>query len=124
MKKRYLTYAVALSVGMQLFSACSDDFLEVKPKGLNVESNYYRNQQEAFNGVLAVYDAVGWSDGLITKVGAMNSASDDFKAGGGGANDIAGYQLLTDYSRLTPAQGPQENLWRKGFSGIFRANVL
>src|SRR5690606_18931682 len=28
-----------------------------------------------------------------------------------------------DYS-LTPAVGPQGELWRKGFSGIFRANIL
>jgi starch-binding outer membrane protein, SusD/RagB family len=81
--KKYL--AVLLMLGMQWISACSDKFLEIKPKGTDLESNYYRNAQEAFNGLIAVYDVVGWqSSGYITKVGAMNSASDDHYAGGGG----------------------------------------
>jgi starch-binding outer membrane protein, SusD/RagB family len=56
-------------------------------------------------------------------VGAMNSASDDHYAGGGGPNDISDFQVISNYT-LTPATGPQGELWRKGFSGIFRANVI
>jgi len=120
--KKYL--AVLLVLGMQWISACSDKFLEIKPKGTDLETNYYRNAQEAFNGLIAVYDVVGWqSSGYITKVGAMNSASDDHYAGGGGPNDISDFQVISNYT-LTPATGPQGELWRKGFSGIFRANVI
>ncbi|MFD1820596.1 Starch-binding associating with outer membrane [Pseudarcicella hirudinis] len=124
MKRNINKYIAGLVIGVQLLSSCTTDFLEVKPKGTDLESNYYRNQQEAFNGLVAVYDVVGWQgSGFVTKIGALNAASDDHYAGGGGANDITSFQVFSNYT-LTPATGPQDELWRKGFSGIFRANVI
>ncbi|MDQ1085528.1 MULTISPECIES: RagB/SusD family nutrient uptake outer membrane protein [unclassified Siphonobacter] len=124
MKKNTLQWGALLMGGMLLFNACSSDFLEVKPKGTDLETNYYRNQQEAFNGLVAIYDVVGWQGGgYVTKVGTLNAASDDHYAGGGGPSDVTDYQVISNYT-LTPAVGPQDELWRKGFSGIFRANTL
>ena len=115
----YTCAVLCLSIG-----ACRDSFLEVKPRGTDLEANYYRNRQEAFNGLVAVYDVVGWQGGgYITKINSLNAASDDHYAGGGGPNDITDLQVISNYT-LSPAQGPQEELWRKGFSGVFRANIL
>jgi hypothetical protein len=103
---------------------CSDSFLEVKPRGSDLESNYYRNEQEAYNGLVAIYDVLGYMGGsLVTKVGALNSAADDHYAGGGGPTDMMVFQAWSNHT-LDPANGPQESLWSKGYSGIFRANVL
>jgi hypothetical protein len=125
MKIIYRKCGVALTLGLLLLSSsCKDSFLEPKPKGTDLEANYYRNQQEAFNGLVAIYDMLGSQDGLISKAGAMNSASDDFRAGGGGAGDIVAYQAVSDYRLLNATTGPQTNLWAKNFSGIFRANIL
>lgn len=124
MKKRNIIYVAVLLTGFQLISACDErEFLEIPPKGRSLEENYYRNQEEAFNGLVAAYDPVGWVDGLVTKVGAANSASDDHFAGGGHATDMNEFQVWDQFT-LDPAVGPQENLWRKGYQGIFRANVL
>ncbi|ASZ11596.1 RagB/SusD family nutrient uptake outer membrane protein [Chitinophaga pendula] len=124
MKVKYISYITLLAAGMQLASSCSKSFIEVDPKGTFLEDNYYRNQQEAFNGLVAVYDIVGWqSSGYITKIGALNAASDDNFAGGGGPNDVSDFQVFSNYT-LTPATGPQSELWRKGYSGVFRANIL
>ncbi|SFW86830.1 RagB/SusD family nutrient uptake outer membrane protein [Chitinophaga sancti] len=124
MKKKYIPHILTFAIGLQLMSGCSRDFLEVQPKGSNLEANYYRNQTEAFNGLIACYDVVGWQGGgYVTKVGAMNAGSDDHIAGGGGANDVTAFQVFSNYT-ITPDQGPQDELWKKGFSGIFRANVL
>lgn len=107
-----------------LIGSCKKSFLEVKPVGTNLESNYYRNETEAFNGLIAVYDVVGWQGGgLVSKVGAMDAGSDDQLAGGGGPNDITDYQVISNYT-LDPATGPHNELWKAGFSGVFRANVL
>lgn len=123
MKKNYI-YITAILIGLGLAGACSSDFLELKPRGTDLESNYYRNETEAFRGLVAIYDVVGWQGGgYVTKINAVSAASDDHYAGGGGANDITNLQVWSNYT-LTPAQGPQEELWRKGFSGIFRANIL
>ncbi|QHS60468.1 RagB/SusD family nutrient uptake outer membrane protein [Chitinophaga agri] len=124
MKTRQIPYIIAMALGLQLASGCRDSFLEVKPKGTDLEANYYRNATEAFNGLIAVYDVVGWQGGgYVTKVGALDAGSDDHLAGGGGPNDVSSFQVFTNYT-LTPAQGPQEELWKKGYAGIFRANTL
>jgi len=125
MKRKYSKYftALALTAGLQLMS-CSDSFLDVKPKGLDLESNYYRNQEEAFNGVVAAYDVVGWQgSGFVTTIATLNAASDDHYAGGGGPSDIMDFQVISNYT-LNPTTGPQGELWRKGFSGVFRANSI
>lgn len=121
--KNQLKYITVLCT-VWVLGACSDSFLHLKPRGTDLEDNYYQNRQEAFNGLIAVYDVVGWQgEGYITKVNATSAASDDHYAGGGNSTDIPDLQVWSNYT-LSPAQGPQEELWRKGFSGIFRANVL
>src|SRR5690606_18070290 len=118
---KHLVYSCAVGLAA---AACSDSFLDIKPRGTDLEANYYRNRQEAFNGLVAVYDVVGWQGGgYITKINSLNAASDDHYAGGGGTNDITDLQVISNYT-LSPAQGHQEELWRKGFSGVFRANIL
>ncbi|MBL3658700.1 RagB/SusD family nutrient uptake outer membrane protein [Fulvivirga sediminis] len=108
-----------------IVSGCSDDFLEVEPTGKSTEAFYYSSESEAYAALVAVYDIVGFvSSGYIDKLPALNSASDDHYAGGGSSGDIAAFQAWNDYSKLTPATGPQEDLWSKGFQGVYRANIL
>ncbi|MES2777006.1 MAG: RagB/SusD family nutrient uptake outer membrane protein [Bacteroidota bacterium] len=122
--KKHIKYTAALTFLLLAFAGCKRKFLEITPRGLNLESSYYRNQTEAFNGLVAIYDVVGWTGGgYVTKVNALDVACDDHLAGGGGANDITNLQVWSNYT-LTPAVGPQAELWRKGYSGVFRANTL
>src|SRR5690606_14516076 len=101
-----------------LGQSCSDSFLELKPRGTDLEENYYRNRQEAYNGLVAIYDVVGFqSSGYTTKILSTSAASDDHFAGGGGSSDLPHIQAWSDYS-LEPAVGPQEDLWRRGYMGI------
>ncbi|UZR97538.1 RagB/SusD family nutrient uptake outer membrane protein [Chondrinema litorale] len=124
MKFIYIKYFVVVTLLAQILGACSDDYLEVEPKGRSLEENYYRNEDEAYNGLVAVYDVVGWvGGGYVTKITATISASDNHYAGGGSATDVTSLQVWNDYS-LDPANGPQGELWTKGYSGVFRANIL
>src|SRR5690606_31736035 len=107
-----------------LGQSCSASFLELKPRGTDLEENYYRNRQEAYNGIVAVYDVVGLQSlRYVTKILAASAASDDHFAGGGGSSDLPNIQAWSNYS-VSPAVGPQEDLWRRGYMGIMRANVL
>ncbi|SDG60851.1 RagB/SusD family nutrient uptake outer membrane protein [Chitinophaga filiformis] len=124
MKTRQIPYIIAMAMGLNLAAGCSDKFLEIRPIGTDLEANYYRNATEAYNGLVAVYDVVSWQGGgYVTKVGAMDAGSDDHLAGGGGASDVTAFQVFSKYT-LAPDQGPQEELWKKGYAGIFRANTL
>ena len=123
MKNLIKIYSLFLAV-VFIASACGEDFLEVEPKGTELEGNYYRNAEEALAGLIAVYDNVGGVSGpYVDKFLATNAASDDCYAGGGNSSDITAIQVWNNYT-LDPATGPQESLWSKGFSGIFRANVI
>jgi hypothetical protein len=107
-----------------LFTSCGKDFLEVPPKGTKLEENFYQTAADAFEALTAVYDQIGGtSGGYINKFTANLSASDDHYAGGASATDVNNLQVWSNYT-LDPATGPQGELWSRGFSGIFRANVL
>ena len=86
MKKNLLRLmTIGLVASPLFFQGCSKDFLEAKPKGTDFEEFYYRNETEAMNGLVAVYDVLGYQSGnYVSKLAAMNIASDDMLAGGGG----------------------------------------
>ena len=58
-----------------LLSSCSKDFLEVEPKGTSLENNYYQNQEQAFSGLVAVYDIMRKNSGGFEN---MNTALEVF----------------------------------------------
>ncbi|UII26692.1 RagB/SusD family nutrient uptake outer membrane protein [Fulvivirga maritima] len=122
-KNRYIKLSL-LVAAMFVSGSCSDDFLDVDPVASKLEINYYQNQEEAYAALVAAYDPVGWiGSNYVSKLFATNVASDDFNAGGGSSSDQPDIQAMSNYS-LNEARGPQGELWNKGYSGIFRANIL
>lgn len=106
-----------------LAAGCSEDFIDVTPKGTFLEDNYYRNEEQAYSGLIAVYDVMRkQSGGFENMVAMLNAGSDDFFAGGGGATDGTGIQSFSNYT-ITPATIPG-SFWNDFYQGIFRANTL
>lgn len=121
--KRYITYTAGLSIVLSLFSSCKK-FVETDPRGQFTQEGYYRNQAEVFNGLVAAYDPLGFQGGdYVSKITAMNAGSDDNLAGGGGSSDFTPLQAISNYT-LIPANGPQDALWKGGFLGVYRVNIL
>ncbi|WP_347158225.1 RagB/SusD family nutrient uptake outer membrane protein [Pontibacter chitinilyticus] len=124
MKRKHYIYIALLALGLPLASSCSDDYLDVDPEGTILESNYYKNPEEAYTGLVAAYDPLGWEAGsTYHNIGAVNSASDDAYAGGGGPSDMSTWQAWNRYT-LTPAIGPQGEYWNRNFTGVSRTNTL
>lgn len=121
--KKNIKYAIILCIVTAFTVACGESFLDVEPRGTDLESNYYRDGEEAFNGLIAVYNALRFQTNYTTKYNVMSAGSDDHYAGGGSATDQMRLQVISNHS-LSPEQGPQDRLWEANFSGIFRANVL
>ncbi|MEO8794879.1 MAG: hypothetical protein ABI390_05395, partial [Daejeonella sp.] len=106
------TFAVVASA-LMVTTACKKDFLEVDPKGTLLESNYYKNADQAFAGLVAAYDPMGFETvNTYHNFGALNSASDDHVAGGGGSADMETWQVWSNYT-LDPSKGPQGDYWNR-----------
>ena len=104
--------------------SCSKDFLNPDPKGTLMEATYYSNPEEAFAGLVSAYDPVGWQTAVTYfNFGAVNGASDDHVAGGGGPNDMETWQRWSNYT-LNETQGPQQDYWNRNFTGVSRANII
>lgn len=124
MKRTYIHYLAVAALALPLLSSCEKEFLEVDPRGTVLESNYYANPEQAFAGVVAAYDPMGWeAGGTYHNIGAINAASDDAYAGGGGSSDMNTWQVWNNYT-LDPAIGPQGEYWNRNFTGVSRSNTL
>ncbi len=124
--KKLIFYTI-LSLGAIQLSSCSKKFLEVKPKGIQLESNYYQTPDQAYAALVATYNPVGWqvggSDNTYIPLLAINGAADECYAGGGGSGDMLGWQAWNTYD-LTSVIGPQAGYWDRSYTGIYRANLL
>jgi len=124
MRNIYIKYLAAIVLGAFTVTACTDEFLEVDPSGTQIENNYYKSAAEAYNGLVAAYDPVGWeASGSYANFVGLNIASDDHLSGGGSSTDVPWYQVWNTYT-LTPTDGPQIGFWSKNFTGVSRANTI
>lgn len=123
--KNHKIFIVILIGGSLFISSCSKEWLEVEPKGTTLEANFYRNAQEAFAGLVSVYDPLGWQvvRDYASKLGLLNTASDDTYAGGGAFADRATWEAWNTFT-VTPALGPQDDFWGRNYAGVNRANTL
>ena len=113
---------IALAIIITIVS-CEKDFLEVQPKGTNLETSYYKNETEAFAGLVSVYDIMRKnSGGFENMITMMNAGSDDHYAGGGNETDGLGIQGFSNNTLKPTTMEPV--LWSEHYQGIYRANYL
>lgn len=114
---------IILATATVSFAACSEDFLTVPAEGKALTSNYYKNEAEAFSGLVATYDIMKKnSGGFENMIAMLNAGSDDHFAGGGGDSDGRGIQSFSNYSQ--DGYTIPQSFWNDHFQGVFRANIL
>lgn len=114
---------IILATATASFVACSEDFLTVPAEGKALTSNYYKNEAEAFSGLVATYDIMKKnSGGFENMIAMLNAGSDDHFAGGGGDSDGRGIQSFSNYSQ--DGYTIPQSFWNDHFQGVFRANIL
>ena len=125
MKKSILYIAGLGLLASILLPSCTTDFLELKPRGTMLETNFYQTEEELMEALVATYDVLQWggTNGWTMTLGLLNAASDDTYAGGSDASDQPNW-VAYDQFTLDPFIGPQLGLWQKYYSGIYRANLL
>lgn len=121
---KMLKYKIGLIIAVIMGSlSCSKDIIELSPTGTVLESNFYKTEQELFQGLVAAYDPLGFATNFTMKMGLLNAASDDTHAGGSDASDQPSW-VAYDKFTLDPNLGPQAGLWSKNYTGIYRANLV
>lgn len=125
MKNKFIKSTIAIVALMQIFVSCKKDFLELTPRGTTLEDNFYKNEKEVMQGVIAVYDVIQWgtTGGFTMKMPLLTAASDDCWAGGSNAADQPAWVAYDNFN-MTSFVGPQGGLWNKNYSGINRANLI
>ena len=99
-----------------LVTSCGDDFLTKKPQAALVQEDFYRNEYEAFQGLVGTYDPLGWESTFDMSWWSI---------GDGAAGDLAGTSLgvtgVMQYS-YSPSNGGLLDFWPGMYGGIDRAN--
>jgi hypothetical protein len=119
-KKLFLIYILSFLFG--IYSCNDKDWLEVKPTDRVAESNFYSTPEEAFFGIIPIYDGnsiMNFGSSLVNG----EIWSDNAYAGGeaGGASQIDMQQNEKNSSIVTSATVGQ--LWYKSYYTIYRANT-
>lgn len=121
--KNKVLYFILLAVCVQLLDGCKKE-LDVNRQNRILFDQYYKTEADAFAALVSIYDRFGFqSGGLYDKCSIMDAACDDQLAGGGGPTDINDLQVMQTYT-LSANVGPHGYLWNRGYSGIYRANIL
>ncbi|TDQ07000.1 RagB/SusD family nutrient uptake outer membrane protein [Pedobacter metabolipauper] len=125
MKFKNIKYTIAVLAIMQVTVSCKKDFLELTPRGTALEGNFYKTEEEVYQGLIAAYDVMQWgtSGGYTMKMPLLTAASDDSYAGGSSPSDQPNW-VAYDNFKMDSRLGPQVGLWSKSYTGINRANLL
>jgi hypothetical protein len=97
-------------------------YLEVKPTGEFLLSNYYSNQAQALTGVIACYNVLPYN--YYNYLLALNSGSDDCYTGGGNSGDQSAMQAFNNYTLLNSSSGTADIFWNSLYNGVSNANTI
>jgi hypothetical protein len=119
-----ITYYIVVA-GILVSATACEDFLDLQPKAERVELNFYKSENDATEALVAVYDVLQWNSvqGFHPTPMFLDIASDDAFAGGGSRTD-APNTIQVDKQLIVPTNGENYGLWKKGYIGISRANIL
>ena len=107
-------------------TACKKSFLNAKPEGTILESDYYQTPDEAKAGLIAAYNPLGWTvvSSYSPLTVELTLASDEAYAGGGSSSDMTGFQQWNTYTLSSSTPNILADLWNRNYTGIARANTM
>ncbi len=125
--KKYILSPIPVILLVLLFTACSKEFLDRQPLDQEVSTNFYQTEEDAMEGLTAVYDVLGYdmTPGVnwCPFVTMSDILSDDSFAGGQDANDGMDEDELNTFS-IPTTNMIVHAIWLKNYTGIYRANLL
>ncbi|KAF5068415.1 SusD-like protein [anaerobic digester metagenome] len=125
MKTIYKTFSTVLLI--VLLSACSKDFLDLKPLDQEVSTSFYKTEEQAMQALVSIYDVLGYQEtpgvSWAPFIVISDILSDDAYAGGSDANDGQDENEFNTFTIPTTSKIAHA-IWLKNYTGIYRANLL
>lgn len=125
MKTTYKIFSTLLLIA--LLSACSKDFLDLKPLDQEVSTSFYKTEEQAMQALVAVYDVLGYQEtpgvSWAPFIVISDILSDDSYAGGSDANDGQDENEFNNFN-IPSTSKIAHAIWLKNYTGIYRANLL
>ncbi len=120
------TYSKLLIFTFVIFlSGCGEDFLTLSPQGTVFSSEFFNNAEEVEQALISAYDVLGHQKGVglawAPQLFLTEVLSDDALAGGQDPGDGTLSNEFNTFSFSTNNEVVR-SLWKKGYTGIFRAN--
>jgi starch-binding outer membrane protein, SusD/RagB family len=132
MKKIFL-YTASLLLVLIIGYSCKKSFLDRQPIGQEVIETYFTTEKRAMEGIVGVYDPLGWDktfdrmfwclgDGATDDNNLGISRDDDNNAG----TNYVQINIAADYSNMNAIKlSPAFGIMYKGYyDGIYRANLM
>lgn len=125
MKYNRLKYFTVL-VSLLALVSCSKDFLETDPVGKMPADEFYSNDEQAFQGVIAAYDILQWtyaSPEWNSSFMLKTLPSDETECGGADAGDQPKYQELNSFGYASGNQAVK-GVFEANYYGAYRCNMV
>ncbi|WP_018626512.1 RagB/SusD family nutrient uptake outer membrane protein [Niabella aurantiaca] len=124
--KRINMFKLFAVFSLAVAASCNKSFLDVDPKAIQLESEFYKTSDQLLSGLIAAYDPVSWEGTAPSSYASFIffvAAGDECYSGGSTATDIPQLQAMNNYT-LDAATGPQLNFWQQYYTGVARCNVF
>jgi starch-binding outer membrane protein, SusD/RagB family len=122
MKSSHKNKILMILAVLLLTAGCSEDFLDIGQRGVTSEKDFYKTDDEALQGLMAVYDNLQGMQYIYCAT--ITGLSDEAYAGGGQRGDNGGALEELNEFRVGPANGNVQNLFNLNYNGIYRANKV
>jgi hypothetical protein len=128
--KRIFAVFTGITIVCTIIYGCKKSFIDRKPIGQYTIETYFTTEERAFQGVVGVYDVLGWNrtfDKMFWSLG--DGGSDDTPIGlnrDDGSPPYVGINPVVDYTNVSAAKlsPAMENNYKGFYEGIYRANVV
>lgn len=116
--------AMAVAAAAFVLAGCIDDFLTREPQGVESESVFWKDENQAQKALIGAYDVSGW--GATTEMYEWmigDIASDDAEKGGEGPHDFKEVEDIRNFA-ATADNAVLAERWQALYVGVGRANQV
>ena len=106
--------------------ACTKSFLDIEPKGVQLAADFYKTDEQAFQGLVAAYDMLQTMNNDIffkTPWTLRVFPSDEVICGGGGRGDQPPLEETNEFN-YGPAGRHVQDVYDRSYKGINRCNIV